>query len=230
MPAPQVTATPQARPLATESGSPARSTAKVSLTTEVCRLQPSARIAAQICSSSSGRSALARQAKGCPATGEPGTRGPSVMPAAAATCSTSPASILIVTGTPSCGASTPGPRTVASSVPSAATSAPSFLLFPPSTARTVGNRSGTAGPRQVAGVLGEQQVGEPPGQVGLADQRVGQHGHLHPLSAAAQGRLDRELLVGADGPDQAALQRPDRIEGHRDRAVGADRGRHPAAP
>ncbi|KIX66439.1 hypothetical protein SF12_21915 [Streptomyces sp. MBRL 601] len=60
MPAPQTTATPRG---AASSRRPARRTAKVSLRTSTDVPQPRAAIAAESCCSSTGRSALARQAE-----------------------------------------------------------------------------------------------------------------------------------------------------------------------
>ena len=130
MPAPQVTATPQGRPAGRTS--PARSTANVSLATVVLTLQPCAASIAASCSSSSGRSALAMQAMVCVASagppGRPASRAAAliVAPIAVSTCWVG-------------NVRTPGPRPLASTVPSAATRAMSVLLFPPSMARTAGS-------------------------------------------------------------------------------------------
>ena len=133
MPAPQVTATPQAG-WPGDGVSPARSTANVSLATAEVSDQPRRRSAAASCSSSSGRSAPARQLEICLATS------PSeVTPACAAASATISPSIRMAPSTPWCSWLVPGPRTEASSEPSAATSATSVLLFPPSIASTAGS-------------------------------------------------------------------------------------------
>jgi len=127
IPAPQVTATPQGRPRGVSR--PARSTANVSLATTVVVLHPAAVIIAASRSSSSGRSALAMQATAAPATGHPG--------GSPASCAAAPITAPIAASTSGVGnVRTPGPRPLASSVPSAATRAMSVLLFPPSMART----------------------------------------------------------------------------------------------
>ena len=135
MPAPQVTATPQAG-WPGDGVSPARSTANVSLATAEVSDQPRRRSAAASCSSSSGRSAPARQLEICLATS------PSeVTPAFAAASATISPSICMAPLTPWCSWFVPGPRTEASSEPSAATSATSVLLFPPSMASTAGSEA-----------------------------------------------------------------------------------------
>ena len=135
MPAPQVTATPQAG-WPGDGVSPARSTANVSLATAEVSDHPRRRSAAASCSSSSGRSAPARQLEMCLAT-----RPPSATPAFAASSRTISPSRRIAPSTPWCSWLAPGPRSVASSVPSAAMSARSVLLFPPSIASTAGSEA-----------------------------------------------------------------------------------------
>src|SRR5690349_16269153 len=134
MPAPQTTATPQwgSRP----SARPARKMANVSLTTVAVALHPWACTAAACSASSSGRSALARQATVCRATqpeGVPGRRS-----TCAAACLTTASRTSMVWSMPVMCALMPGPRAEASSVPSSATRATSVLLFPPSMASTAG--------------------------------------------------------------------------------------------
>jgi len=133
IPAPHVTPTPQCAP---ESSRPARSTAKVSLATSMELASPRARNPALTSSSSSGRSALATQADTCSATGRPaGAAGTSALPV---TRRASEASTSIACSRVSM-LGTPGPRALASSVPSAATSAASVLLLPASSASTAGS-------------------------------------------------------------------------------------------
>jgi hypothetical protein len=131
MPAPQTTATPQRG--WTSSSRPARRIANVSLTTVVVGLQPKAWIAAPCSASSSGRSALARQATVCRATTAPSRS------AWAAACLTTASRISTVWSMPTSWALMPGPRAEASSVPSPATRATSVLLLPPSMASTAGS-------------------------------------------------------------------------------------------
>src|SRR6202522_723942 len=134
MPAPQVTAMPQ-------GGSPSPgvrpvlSTAKVSLAAAAVRDQPCRPIAAVSIVSSWGRSAPARQADVCRATGPPSAGRPTW----AATAWTIPPSRRIASSRPKSSWLAPGPRSDASTVPSSATSATSVLLFPPSIASTAGS-------------------------------------------------------------------------------------------
>src|SRR6266566_2128205 len=131
MPAPQTTATPQCGPGV--SGRPERRMAKVSLTTVALSLHPWACTAVACSASSSGRSALARHATVCRASGPPGR-----LSSWAATCLTTASRISTVWSTPTSWALIPGPRAEASSVPSPATRATSVLLLPPSMASTAG--------------------------------------------------------------------------------------------
>src|SRR6266702_649550 len=141
MPAPQTTATPQCGPdpssPSTASGRPERRMAKVSLTTVALSLHPWACTAVACSASSSGRSALARQATVCRASG-PGGRWSSCASSWAAACLTTASRISTVWSTPTSCALIPGPRAEASSVPSPATRATSVLLLPPSMASTAG--------------------------------------------------------------------------------------------
>src|SRR5581483_8992648 len=137
MPAPQTTATPQCGSL--PSARPARKIANVSLTTVAVALHPWACTAAACSASSSGRSALARQATVCRAIqpdGDPrtGRRASSC----AAACLTTASRTIMVWSMPVVCALMPGPRAEASSLPSSATRATSVLLFPPSMASTAG--------------------------------------------------------------------------------------------
>src|SRR3984885_5715664 len=139
MPAPHTTATPQWG--SARSGRPERKMAKVSFTTVAVGLQPWAWTAAACSASSSGRSALARQATVCIATQpEPSVRYRPVSWAAA--CLTTASRNSTVWSTPTSWALMPGPRAAASSVPSPATRATSVLLLPPSMASTAGLSSG----------------------------------------------------------------------------------------
>src|SRR3984957_17456707 len=131
MPAPQVTAMPQAG-WPSAGVRPARSTAKVSLATAAVWVQPWRSIAAVSMASSSGRSAPAGQADGGRAT-RPGR------PAADWTISPSRR---IASSRPKSSWLTPGPRSDASTVPSSAMSATSVLLLPPSIASTAGSGPG----------------------------------------------------------------------------------------
>ena len=126
MPAPQITAMPP------RAVSPARSSAKVSLTTELERPQPRASIASASRRCSTGRSALARQADTCSTYPPPVAESPD----SAATLSTSRARPATAASAPiSCGWN-PSPRTEPSRWPSAATMATSVLLLPASMAST----------------------------------------------------------------------------------------------
>src|ERR1700750_566066 len=137
MPAPQTTATPQCAPgPSTVSGRPERRMAKVSLTTVALSLHPWACTAAACSASSSGRSALARQATVCRANGPEGPE--ACRSSCAAACLTTASRMSTVWSTPTSCALMPGPRAEASSVPSSATSATSVLLLPPSMASTAG--------------------------------------------------------------------------------------------
>ena len=85
------------------------------------------------------------QAMVCRAIGVPAARArPACSPASPAAWATIVASIATVR--PESFGGTPGPRALPSSVPSAATSATSVLLFPPSMASTAGRRPLTARP------------------------------------------------------------------------------------
>src|SRR5690349_19476780 len=134
MPAPQTTATPQCG--SAPSTRPERRMAKVSLTTVALSLHPWACTAVACSASSSGRSALARQATVCRASGSEGPAAP--RSSCAAACLTTASRISTVWSTPTSCALMPGPRAEASSVPSAATRATSVLLLPPSMASTAG--------------------------------------------------------------------------------------------
>src|SRR6516225_5746387 len=131
MPAPQVTATPHGRSASPAASTPARRTANVSLTATADSDQPWRRSAAVSSASSSGRSAPARQAEVCRATA-PSPR----TPACEATERTRSPRIRMAFSTPCSSWLAPGPRSDASSVPSAATRATSVLLLPPSMAST----------------------------------------------------------------------------------------------
>src|SRR5215469_2489948 len=138
MPAPHTTATPQCGSV--RSDRPDRRMAKVSLTTVAVGLHPWACTAAACSASSSGRSALARQATVCIATQPEPVRYRRLSWAAA--CLTTASRISTVWSTPTSWALMPGPRAEASSVPSLATKATSVLLLPPSMASTAGLSAG----------------------------------------------------------------------------------------
>src|SRR6266571_2936825 len=190
MPAPQTTATPQCGPdpssPSTASGRPERRMAKVSLTTVALSLHPWACTAVACSASSSGRSALARQATVCRASG-PSGRWSSCAPSWAAACLTTASRISTVWSTPTSCALMPGPRAEASSVPSLATSATSVLLLPPSMASTAGSRArgsgrGSSGLSAKAGTRhpllraqGERQQGVGGVVVGEFDRGPGGH-------------------------------------------------------
>src|SRR5580698_7857330 len=122
MPAPHTTAVPQC---GSRSCRPARKIANVSLMTVLVGLQPIRRTASASSSSSSGRSALARQATVF-STGIP----------LLVTCLTSSSSTRTVGSAPASWELIPPPRAEAMSVPSMPTRATSVLLLPPSKART----------------------------------------------------------------------------------------------
>ncbi|RPK69775.1 hypothetical protein EES44_06820 [Streptomyces sp. ADI96-15] len=124
MPAPQTTATPRG---AASSRRPARRTAKVSLRTSTDAPQPRAAIAAASCSSSTGRSALARQAE---------TRATGRCPAASWARATASARASTAASTPVAGGRKPPPRAVPTTSPAAVTTATSVLLLPASMAST----------------------------------------------------------------------------------------------
>src|SRR5690349_8619311 len=188
MPAPQTTATPQcgSRP----SARPARKMANVSLTTVAVALHPWACTAAACSASSSGRSALARQATVWLATqpeGVPGRRS-----TCAAACLTTASRTSMVWSMPVMCALMPGPRAEASSVPSSATRATSVLLFPPSMASTAGlNAMGPCAMERR--VVTSAKTGTLTRAQGEGQQRVG---------GVVGGRLDRGpghhvVLVGS---------------------------------
>lgn len=123
IPAPQTTATPRG------SSTPARSIAKVSLRTSTVAPQSRASSAAASCSSSTGRSALARQADTC-------VTGPTGPEESSSACSTATPRASTAASMPTAGGWKPPPRAFDSTVPSAPISATSVLLFPASIART----------------------------------------------------------------------------------------------
>src|SRR6266545_1923494 len=174
MPAPQTTATPQCGPdPSTASGRPERRMAKVSLTTMALSLQPWACTAVACSTSSSGRSALARQATVCLASG-PSGRWSSCASSWAAACLTTASRISTVWSTPTSCALMPGPRAEASSVPSPATRATSVLLLPPSMASTAG-LDASAKARTLIRAQGERQQRVGGVVVGGFDRGPGDH-------------------------------------------------------
>src|SRR5689334_12514571 len=175
MPAPQTTATPQCAPgPSTVSGRPERRMAKVSLTTVALSLHPWACTAVACSASSSGRSALARQATVCRASGSEGPAAP--RSSCAAACLTTASRISTVWSTPTSCALMPGPRAEASSVPSSATRATSVLLLPPSMARTAGlDAAASAKARTLIGAQGERQQRVGGVVVGGFDRGPGDH-------------------------------------------------------
>src|SRR5690349_17594776 len=176
MPAPQTTATPQCGPdPSTASGRPERRIAKVSLTTVALSLHPWACTAVACSASSSGRSALARQATVCRASG-PSGRWSSCASSWAAACLTTASRISTVWSTPTSCALMPGPRAEASSVPSSATRATSVLLLPPSMARTAGlDAAASAKARTLIGAQSERQQRVGGVVVGGFDRGPGDH-------------------------------------------------------
>src|SRR5690348_1600784 len=175
MPAPQTTATPQCAPgPSTVSGRPERRMAKVSLTTVALSLHPWACTAAACSASSSGRSALARQATVCRANGPEGPE--ACRSSCAAACLTTASRISTVWSTPTSCALMPGPRAEASSVPSSATRATSVLLLPPSMARTAGlDAAASAKARTLIGAQSERQQRVGGVVVGGFDRGPGDH-------------------------------------------------------
>src|SRR5580658_9335216 len=192
MPAPQTTATPQCG--WSVSVRPERRMAKVSLTTVAVGLHACACTAALSSASSSGRSALARQATVCRAI-QAGTAGSPACPAA---CLTRASRLSAVWSAPtSCGLM-PAPRTEASSVPSFATRATSVLLLPPSMARTAGSRARPAavGSAKAGRAEGERQQGRGGVVVGGLDRGPGDH-----VVLVARGRgVERREVARAARP------------------------------
>src|SRR5690348_10947388 len=179
MPAPQTTATPQCGPdpssASTASGRPERRIAKVSLTTVALSLHPWACTAVACSTSSSGRSALARQATVCRASG-PSRRWSSRASSWAAACLTTASRISTVWSTPTSWALMPGPRAEASSVPSPATRATSVLLLPPSMASTAGPGAAvSAKARALIRAQGKRHQGVGGVVVGGFDRGPGDH-------------------------------------------------------
>src|SRR6185437_3329166 len=169
MPAPQTTATPQCGPGV--SGRPERKMAKVSLTTVALSLHPCAWTAVACSTSSSGRSALARQATVCRASGPSGR-----WSSCAAACLTTASRISTVWSTPTSWALMPGPRAEASSVPSPATRATSVLLLPPSMASTAGPGAAvSAKARALIRAQGKRHQGVGGVVVGRLDRGPGDH-------------------------------------------------------
>ncbi len=126
MPAPHTTATPTGSPL---SGSPARSSAKVSFPTVTVRAHPRAVISAARATSSAGRSALARYA-------ETWSTGPTA-PACASAEAISGSRTSTAGPAPTTGGWKPPPRAVPRTLPSVSTKATSVLLLPASMASAV---------------------------------------------------------------------------------------------
>src|SRR5262245_5327273 len=219
MPAPHTTATPRG------SSSPARSRAKVSLKTSHDRPQPWTAIACSSASCSTGRSALARQADTCSATGPT-----AVCPAISRARSTSFASPATAAAAPIRSGRKEPPRAVPRTVPSGPTIATSVLLLPASMASTAGGRSRASscmsGPGEVVAVVGDQAVGEPVREVDLSDERVSEQRLEHPVVAAAQRGVEREVLVRRDRRDQPGVQRLERCHRQRAYAGAVDRGGH----
>src|SRR6266702_4041670 len=219
MPAPQTTATPQCGPGV--SGRPERKMAKVSLTTVALSLHPCAWTAVACSTSSSGRSALARQATVCRASAPEGRSS-----SCAAACLTTASRISTVWSTPTSWALMPGPRADASSVPSPATRATSVLLLPPSMASTAGSRArgsgrGSSGLSAKAGIRnpllraqGERQQGVGGVVVGEFDRGPG--GHVV-LVGAGLGVVRAEMArtAGSHAGDRAQRasrgQKPDLV-------------------
>ena len=134
----------------------------------------------------------------------------------AAAAATTPRSALMARSMPMTCGLLPPPRACPSTFPSAATRAASVLLFPPSMARIAASpvlpgslaccrwpaaryrpraRSPAAGPRQEGRVFRNQPVGQLVRQVVLPDQRVRQQRGGHPVPAAAQRRVESQLLI-----------------------------------
>src|SRR5215472_10123349 len=177
MPAPQTTAMPQCG--SDPSTRPERRMAKVSLTTVAVSLHPWAWTAVACSASSSGRSALARQATVCRASGPGGPERDEGCPSKwAAACLTTASRISTVWSTPTSCALMPGPRAEASSVPSAATRATSVLLLPPSMASTAGRdapASENAASAKASRAQGERHQGVGGVVVGGLDRGPGDH-------------------------------------------------------
>src|SRR5690242_7322246 len=202
MPAPQTTATPQCAPgPSTVSGRPERRMAKVSLTTVALSLHPWACTAAACSASSSGRSALARQATVCRANGPEGPE--ACRSSCAAACLTTASRISTVWSTPTSCALMPGPRAEASSAPSPATKATSVLLLPPSMASTAGlgasAKAGTLIPAQ-----GERQQRVGGVVVGGFDRGPGDHVVLVGGGLGVE-RREMARAAGAHAVDRAQV-------------------------
>src|SRR3984957_16793563 len=223
MPAPQVTAMPQAGS-ASAGVRPARSTAKVSLATAAVWVQPWRSIAAVSMASSSGRSAPARQADVCRAT-RPGRP--------AAVLAISP-SRRIASPRPKSSWLAPGPRSDASTRPSSAISATSVLLLPPSIASTAGSgswwlfpvtpglRSHREREQRDRGVVVGRLDRRPRHHVVLVAGRLAVEGGERPGRArphSAHG-AEPDEVIGAAGPvgDRAELDVA--VPGERARQVG----------
>ena len=158
MPAPHTTPAPQ-RGSPRSPRIPARSTANVSfMATAVCD-QPWMVSAAVSAVSSSGRSAPARQADVCRATG-PRSQEPRETPACSASSDTISPSRRIAPSIPWASWLAPGPRSDASTDPSSATRASAVLEFPPSMARTAGVTP-TAGSRRSRPAAGRSSSRRP---------------------------------------------------------------------
>ena len=81
-------------------------------------------------------------------------------------------------------------------------------------------------PREVLPVRVDHPIGQPVGDVCLADERVREQRAEDPVAAAAQSRVERELLVGGHVRDEPALDRRQARHLERLDTVRADPSRH----
>ena len=73
----------------------------------------------------------------------------------------------------------------------------------------------------------DQPVGEAGGAVDLADERMRQQGLEHPLVAAVEGGLERQVLVRRDVRDESGVQRRERLDRQGPDAGAVDLARAP---